>query len=274
LRKYSLLFIGLAFACTGKPVQVQADPLEEKKPVPVIAGFALTPEDLEGAISGFERLDKAAVTADPEDFLTLISNIMSDDDALFHLVDKEHSLGESFVPTDLVELSAMDIVVNRAGMQLRKEPAEALEAMCRAAAAEGITLDISSAYRSYSYQDALFQNSIKRIGEEATRRELAVPGTSQHQLGSTIDFGTVDERFAKTKAYAWLQKNAGKYGFVISYPEDDEEFTGYIFESWHYRYLTVSGANLCEKYFNGSQQAMMLFLHNQTSWFMMRRHLK
>jgi D-alanyl-D-alanine carboxypeptidase len=243
----------------------------DKEPQPVTAGFSVSLEELLESVKGFDRLDQEAVKKDPAGFLNLIKDIMSEDRSLFPLADKQHSLGEGFVPADLTALSELDLTVNRAGMQLRKEAALALEAMSRAAEKDGVTLDISSAYRSYVNQDYLYQASIAKIGQEATDRELAKPGTSQHQLGTTIDFGSVDESFVKTKAYAWLAKNAGSFGFSMSYPAGDEAFTGYIHESWHYRYITKAGVDFCSRYFGGSQHAMMKFLDARWPRFMIWR---
>nr|MBP9058550.1 M15 family metallopeptidase [Candidatus Paceibacterota bacterium] len=69
-----------------------------------------------------------------------------------------------------------------------------------------------------------------------------------HQLGTTVDFsssslgGVLSEKFKDTKEGLWLQANAHKYGFVMSFPSGKEEVTGYKFEPWHYRYVGVETA--------------------------------
>ncbi|NLA46732.1 MAG: M15 family metallopeptidase, partial [Firmicutes bacterium] len=94
--------------------------------------------------------------------------------------------------------------------------------------------------------------------EEAANRFSARPGQSEHQLGTTVDFGGTSADwttgFANTKQGKWLLNNAHLYGFALSYPEGKESVTGYIYEPWHFRYIGVavakewkeSGLVLCE----------------------------
>ncbi len=126
------------------------------------------------------------------------------------------------------------------------------EDMCKAAAEDGITLVSVSAFRSYSYQDGLYQNRVKRcqneegLSLEAAKKKaatiVAVPGTSEHHLGLAIDINSVVESFEKTKEFRWLQENAEKYGFVMRYPKDKQDITKIIYEPWHYRYVGVEHA--------------------------------
>ena len=81
-------------------------------------------------------------------------------------------------------------------------------------------------------------------------RESPVPGASQHQIGTTIDINSLDISFAKTKEGKWLNDNAYKYGFIMSYPEGQEDLTGYRFEPWHYRYIGKDASVLVYKYFD------------------------
>lgn len=77
----------------------------------------------------------------------------------------------------------------------------------------------------------------------------APPGASQHQLGTVIDLGSIDDSYADTAEGKWMFKNAWKYGWSLSYPKDMEHITGYKWESWHYRYL---GVEACKFQKNGS----------------------
>ena len=126
------------------------------------------------------------------------------------------------------------------------------EDMCEAAAKDGITLVSVSAFRSYSYQEGLYQNRVKRcqnedgLSLEAAKKKaatiVAVPGTSEHHLGLAVDINSVEESFEDTEAFKWLQKNAEKYGFVMRYPKDKQDITKIIYEPWHYRFVGVEHA--------------------------------
>ena len=68
----------------------------------------------------------------------------------------------------------------------------------------------------------------------------AKPGTSEHQTGLCCDMHNLpsaDQRFAKQDAYKWLLENCYKFGFILRFPEDKEDITGYSFEPWHYRFV-------------------------------------
>ena len=123
---------------------------------------------------------------------------------------------------------------------------ERLEKLYQAAEEDGITLDIRSAYRSYSTQKWLFNDYASRHGEEEANRFSARPGQSEHQLGTAVDFGgtSVDftAAFGETDRGRWLAENAHKYGFALSYPQNKEHITGYIYEPWHFRYIGVEAA--------------------------------
>ena len=135
--------------------------------------------------------------------------------------------------------------------RIREEIALPLAEMFDAAAKDGVTLTVCSAYRSHEHQRELFDRKIKgytgqglsyldafRIGSYS----VIIPGTSEHELGMALDIVTpgytqLNEGFASTKAGKWLADNAYKYGFILRYPEGKEYITGIIFEPWHYRYV-------------------------------------
>lgn len=119
--------------------------------------------------------------------------------------------------------------------------------MLRAAQKDGIDLSVVSAYRSFGEQGALKNGYTVTYGSGANKFS-ADQGYSEHQLGTTIDFTTPQlgsnfTAFAKSEAYKWLQSNAHKYGFILSYPEGN---TYYQFEPWHWRFV---GKNLAEMMF-------------------------
>ena len=119
---------------------------------------------------------------------------------------------------------------------------------CRAAGFEPM---VCSSYRTQEYQEKLFQNRIDRYvhagySEEAATelagQSVAIPGTSEHQLGLAVDLVDdnnwhLDETQAETPTQQWLMENSWRYGWILRYPIDKSEFTGIIYEPWHYRYV-------------------------------------
>lgn len=114
---------------------------------------------------------------------------------------------------------------------------DAFDEMQSAAAAEGLNIYISSGFRSYSYQDGLYNRYVERSGKVEADRYSARAGHSEHQTGLAFDLNTIDDSFADTAEGKWVAKNCYKYGFIIRYPKGMESVTGYIYEPWHIRYL-------------------------------------
>lgn len=134
-----------------------------------------------------------------------------------------------------------------------EEAREAFNELAAEALKSGINLQAFSTYRSYEYQVTLYERYVKRDGQEAADRYSARPGYSEHQTGLAFDIGEVNHEdywastsFGDTEAAKWLAAHAHKYGFILRYPKDKEEITGYIHESWHYRYV---GKEVAEKIF-------------------------
>ncbi|MDR2303032.1 MAG: M15 family metallopeptidase [Treponema sp.] len=208
-----------------------------------------------------ERIGSGA--AESPGFILDLLACLEGDPYLYRLVDKGHSLPEGYVPEDLVELgsSGVSYTVSRKGLMLRRAAAEALEEMSAAARADGITLQVSSAYRSYTYQVEVYNRIVNEMGQESADRESARPGYSQHQAGLAVDFGSIDNSFAQTAAGHWIMANAGRYGWSLSFPEGLEELTGYRWESWHYRYVGRELASFIETWFDDIQQYALQFIH-------------
>ncbi|MDL2220420.1 M15 family metallopeptidase [Eubacteriales bacterium OttesenSCG-928-N14] len=131
-----------------------------------------------------------------------------------------------------------------------------MQQMIAAAKADGVTLNLTSAYRTKEYQQGLFDNKVQRLMNVGKTREqaeaeaatvVALPGTSEHQTGLAVDiitpsYTTLDEGFANTDAFAWLQAHAAEYGFVLRYAKEKQDITGIIYEPWHYRYVGIEHA--------------------------------
>lgn len=118
----------------------------------------------------------------------------------------------------------------------------ALNEMIAAASREGIRLYQISGFRSYSTQQTLYNNYVARDGKAEADRYSARPGHSEHQTGLAFDLNSLEQSFGETKEGKWLAANCWKYGFIIRYPHDKENVTGYMYEPWHVRYLGKENA--------------------------------
>lgn len=170
---------------------------------------------------------------DDSEFLTLLNP--------WHAAD-----GETEV--ELTELSNGEMVDKRCYEDLQEMMDD-----CRAA---GLSPVICSAYRSRQTQETLFNDQVEQYisegySEEAAKTEtaksIAVPGTSEHQLGLAMDivdydYQLLDEGQEDTPTQKWLMENSWKYGFILRYPNNKSEITGIIYEPWHYRYVGKTAA--------------------------------
>ncbi len=224
--------------------------------------FDLTESGLTALIRGSSAPDQAkeAVLSAPRDFLELLLPALGEDAEYLVLVDKRHALSSSYEPADLRNLDDFGVSANRRGLKMRERAARSLAAMAAAAKRDGVVLTASSAYRSFSYQKTVYERNVKQMGKEAADRESAMPGHSQHQLGTAVDFGSIDDSFASTAASRWLRLHAEDYGFSLSFPEGLEAVTGYRHESWHYRFIGKAAAALTRRFFDGVQQRFLEFL--------------
>ena len=224
--------------------------------------FTLTRADLQKLTASFPGSVQQKILADAPRFLSLLAQALGEPPNLLELVDKRHVLADDFVPPDLVSLSGYPLSVGRPDLRLRKAIMPEVMALASAARTDGVTLLFSSAYRSFEYQKLVFDREVRTYGRQAAERESALPGASQHQLGTAIDFGSITDEFAQTKAGRWLASRAWEYGFTLSYPRGYEEVTGYRWESWHYRYIGRPAARLQREFFGDVQQYLLEFFHD------------
>lgn len=210
-----------------------------------------------------QRTRDGIINGNPTEFLADLQAVLDwDTDDLLTLTDKQHYLSPDFVPADIVPLEPNDLYrLNRSDLSLRVPVEVALREMAAAAQKDGITLLVSSTYRSYDYQSMLYDRNVRQLGKAVADRESAPPGASQHQLGSAVDFGSITDDFAETKAGRWLSENAHLYGWSLSFPDGYEDVTGYRWECWHYRYIGVPAAQFQKKWFSDIQQFMLEFIH-------------
>ena len=159
------------------------------------------------------------------------------EDGNLMLVNKYHYLTKDYSPNDLVDIKNYYAYGEN---QIKKEVYESFLDMWNDAKKENLNLIITSAYRTYEYQEKLWNSYSSSNGEKWADSVAARAGYSEHQTGLTLDivtYGSKMNDFENTDEFQWLNKNAYKYGFILRYPKDKEELTGYSYESWHYRYV-------------------------------------
>ena len=208
------------------------------------------------------------------DYVTDVSEyldyINSKDEYIFTLANKQNPISKDFEPANLInipkEYSRKDQTI-----QLYITAEKALEAMMQDIRADGFSdVCVQSAYRNYIYQMGLFNNYVNSEMNKGLSYEQALenankysakPEFSEHRTGLCVDFfvPTVmdelenyghegnnpnDVGFAETDVFPWLVENSWKYGFILRYPEDKVDITGYSYESWHYRFVGLEIASI------------------------------
>ena len=156
------------------------------------------------------------------------------------LVNKYNFLSSVYKP-ELVPMSTWYATYNA---YMHPEAYEWFVKMVDDARSEDLKLFCVSAYRSYSYQNSLYQRYVWRDGRDLADTYSARPGYSEHQTGLAVDINTASSsaHFENTPQYQWLSENSWKYGFILRYPEGKQHITGFIFEPWHYRYVGLETA--------------------------------
>lgn len=157
------------------------------------------------------------------------------------LVNKYYYLGPDYD----VDIVAMDAAYGQIGVEMERETYKHFQKMAEAALLDGVQLYVTSGYRDYTDQEEVFASYLAEGGEAHALVYAAKPGYSEHQTGRALDIftpGMTLTSFAGTKGANWLANEAYKYGFVLRYPEDKVELTGYEYEPWHYRYVGEDAA--------------------------------
>ena len=153
------------------------------------------------------------------------------------LVNKNNKLDKEFIPQNLLKVPKNFSIKE---CYLQKKACKAFEKLCKDANKANYRIKAASCYRSYDYQEKIYNEYIKELGQEYTEMASARPGFSEHQTGLAVDVeGSKDtyDEFEKTKEFKWMLKNAYKYGFILRYPKGKKNITGFKYEPWHYRYI-------------------------------------
>lgn len=171
----------------------------------------------------------------------------SNEDWKLLLVNKNHPVPEGFT-VNLVDLSNGHAIDERVYPDLQR--------MMNDARAAGLSPYICASYRTQEDQVKLFDTDVRKYKAEGYSEEeakvkaaswVAVPGTSEHQLGLALDivaskYPVLDKQQEQTPEQIWLMKNSYKYGFILRYPSNKSEITGIGYEPWHYRYVGKEAA--------------------------------
>ncbi len=176
------------------------------------------------------------------------------------LVNRDNKLDKHFAPTDLVKIEdvipASVLKVKYKGTQANKTAVEALYRMLEDAIEEGIgDWQVSSAYRTHSEQQALVDQSVSNYKKNnpswskarclsATYQTVAPAGTSEHQTGLAFDITVPGVSFTGTKQQKWLHEHCYEYGFIVRFTEEKQSKTGFLAESWHFRYVGIEAAQV------------------------------
>jgi D-alanyl-D-alanine carboxypeptidase len=181
----------------------------------------------------------------PAQATKLMEQSTTDPESTWIVVNKQNPLNPiDYVPKDLVAPQFPVLNANPYGRKLRKEASKAAYklAMAMKAAGKG-SLVIQSAYRSYAEQKTIHARQVEKYGLTTGEALAARPGYSEHQTGWAMDVSARGQGcqirvcFGQTKAGRWLAGNAWRFGFIIRYPSEAMEVTGYQYEPWHLRYV-------------------------------------
>ncbi|MCB8966634.1 MAG: M15 family metallopeptidase [Ardenticatenaceae bacterium] len=215
--------------------------------------FTAVPSSTPTAIPSATATIAATATAVPSPTPTSACDLRIPGDALDTVVTLQYGISRDYAPADLVSLN--DYLPYRVTqgypIEIRQPVVEPLVQMIEDMEAAGLHPEVLSGYRSYSAQSIAWAKWNEKNPETAAIVS-APPGHSEHQLGTTLDFGSpelpdlVGEEdiefhtyFYMTSEGQWLLAHAHEYGFTLSYPREAFELTGFYYEPWHYRYIGV-----------------------------------
>lgn len=164
--------------------------------------------------------------------------IIKDTYSIDMLINKYYGVSESFEPHNLTKIPNEYCKDSGEDYFLSKDAFNAYLELYNAASAEGYDLLVNSAYRSYKDQEDVYKTYYNLYGENYVKKYAAKPGFSEHQSGLSLDVASVHSNiFEQSKEFTWMKENAYKYGFVLRFPKNKENITGFRYEAWHYRYV-------------------------------------
>lgn len=161
------------------------------------------------------------------------------DPELLAKYSKVFFLNENYEPPKVVEIPAEYRSPEDRELSIRKEVLPFLKRLIEAAEDDGVEINVASAFRSFDQQAELKGQYTVTYGASSANAFSADQGYSEHQLGTTVDFTSPENGgglsgFSRTEAFTWLEDNAYRYGFILSYPEGNAY---YVYEPWHWRFV-------------------------------------
>lgn len=169
----------------------------------------------------------------------LLDKLSKTDEELLQKYSKVYFLNEHYVPPRLTDIEKTFVSEKDKTLMVHSDVWPKLKSLLDSSVAEKVPLLVASAFRSFGEQSGLKSSYSFTYGAGTANQFSADQGYSEHQLGTTVDFTTTEvgssfSGFENTKAYKWLLDNAFRYGFILSYPENNAY---YQFEPWHWRYV-------------------------------------
>ena len=160
------------------------------------------------------------------------------------LVNKFYKLSETYVPSDLVDVS---LSYAYEGKQVSKMMYDSLTNMLDAAKESGYNLVVSQGYRSYADQEEAYNDIEASSGVDYADKVAARPGHSEYQTGLSVvvkPLYTEGSDMENSPEHTWILENAYKYGFILRYPKDKENITGFSYDAWRLRYVGSNAARI------------------------------
>ena len=207
-------------------------------------------------LENIEVIDKNDEEETEEVNSTKLNNAPSNNLEYNNLSDGEYITTKGYTIKKINGAAYIDdiLIVNKTyslpssfGGELTNEVKNAFNLMNVDAKALGLNLWIQSGYRSYSRQESIYNSYVLNDGQLNADTYSARPGHSEHQTGLAFDLNSIDDSFTYTNEGIWVNNNCYRYGFIIRYPKEKENITGYMHESWHLRYV---GTELASKLYN------------------------
>ena len=156
------------------------------------------------------------------------------------LVNRDNVLNKTYIPSNLIDSNSRykdEILVNKTVYEQFMKMKNDIKKF-------GYDIDIMSGYRDYEYQEKIYNKLLLEKGFNYAFRYIAPAGASEHQTGLAIDVCVyrdnncyVEHEIDEMEEIKWIHKHCHKYGFILRYPIDKEDVTGYNYESWHLRYV-------------------------------------
>ena len=169
-------------------------------------------------------------------FYKNVKNVENPNDLLV-LVNKNNKLDSNFVPNNL---ELIDIKYSNENKYLKREARINFEKLSKEALEQGYKIVAVSTYRDYNYQKKLYEYYVEKYGKEYADDCSAYPGYSEHQTGLAVDvMGSNNDYdlFEQSREFEWMLNNSYKFGFILRYPKEKQNITGFKYEPWHYRYV-------------------------------------